>query len=201
MSEKPNRPPRPSISGGASKPASGSKATPGGSRPATGGAATNRAEVDRARLLRDVMDHAVRVHKETTAPFARKESHARAIMLGITMIVLMAASAYSWVARPEFIWGPKAEPLPAVEEEAGYRMAMFFVAQRVEAFRQAQGLYPSALAAIGEDIPGVTYTIVSDGVFELSTNLNGKRIVFRSDQSADEFLGNSTNIIQGFGRP
>jgi hypothetical protein len=147
------------------------------------------------------MDHAVRVHKEITKPTARKKSNARLITLGVMCTALVGLSAYSWLARPAFIWGTPAAPLPTIEQEAGLRMTMYFAAQRVEAYRKSAGTLPSSLTAIGEGIPGVTYAIVGDGVFEMRGTANGKSVVLRSDQSPDEFLGNSGNVIQGLGRP
>ena len=170
-----------------------------GSSPRQPGAkAGGQADVERALLLRDVMDHAVKVHKETTKPFAVKRSRARPILLGSTMTLLLAFAAYSWIARPAFIWGPTAAPLPAAEQEAGLRFAMFLLSQRVEGYRVTQGTLPTSLVSVGESLPGVTYSVVSEGVFELRATSNGKQLVFRSDQPADDFLGNSPNIIQGF---
>ena len=162
---------------------------------------TGRPDVDRALLLRDVMDHAVRIHKETSGPFGeKKRSHARTTTLAVVIVAVVALCAYSWIAKPEFIWGPKPGPLPLAQQDANLRFAMFLVAQRVEAHRLAQGALPSSLEAIGEGLPGVTYTAVSEKVFELRGSVNGQPVVYRSDASANAFLGNSTNIIQGIAR-
>jgi hypothetical protein len=170
-----------------SQPGAGQKQGPGtGARP----------DVERAMLLRDVMDHAVKTEKETARRTTRKPSHARVVALGIVGALVLALSAYSWIARPEFIWGPRPTPLPAAQREAGLRFAMFLLSQRIKAYRDAGGGYPPSLSAIGDSLAGVTYS-VSGNVFELRATENGKPIVLRSDQSADAFLGNSTNIIQG----
>lgn len=162
----------------------------------SGPGAGARADVERAMLLRDVMDHAVEVEKEAARRTTRKDSHARAITLGTVGALLLVVSAYSWMARPEFIWGPRPTPLPPVQREAGLRFAMFLLSQRIKAYRDASGAYPPALSAIGDSVSGVTY-VISGNVFELRATENGKPIVLRSDQSADAFLGNSANVIQG----
>ena len=194
MSQKPQPSTRPPQSGpGSKKPGAGPTPGPGGSKPA------GRGDVERALLLRDVMDHAVKVHKEITAPGRRRESHARATALGLLTAALLAFSVYSWLVHPAFIWGPTVPPPPAAEQEAGYRFSMVLLAQRVEAYRLSEGIYPASLEAIGEGTPDFTYAVVGDAAFELRATVNGKQIVFRSDQSVEQFLGNSTNIIQGFG--
>jgi hypothetical protein len=173
-----------------------SRSQPGvpGQKPGPG--AGGRADVERAMLLRDVMDHAVEVEKETARRSPRKESHARAIALGTVCALLLVVSAYAWIARPEFIWGPRPTPVPPVQKEAGLRFAMFLLSQRIKAYRDAAGEYPPSLTALGDSLSGVAY-VRSGNVFELRATENGKQIVLRSDQPADAFLGNSANIIQG----
>jgi hypothetical protein len=152
--------------------------------------------VERALALRDVMDHAVEAEIEKARPMTPAKSNARAITMAVVFVPLLVFSVYSWVARPEFIWGPRVRALPPVQQEAGLRFAMYLLSTRIEAYRKAQGQYPASLAAIGEGIPGVTYEVVGSH-FELRATEGGKPIVLRSNESADTFLGNATNIIQG----
>jgi hypothetical protein len=155
----------------------------------------SRAQVERALALRDVMDHAVKVHNETARPMTPRKSRAREIAIAVVFLPLLAFSAYSWIARPEFVWGPKAGPLPTVQQEAGLRFAMLLLATRIEAYRKAQGQYPSTLAALGETIPGVFYVLLTDRQFELRATEGGMPIVFRSNESPDAFLGNTPQVI------
>jgi len=83
--------------------------------------------------LAAVMDHAVKVHKETTGPIPRKQSHARVIGLTLLTIPLAALALYTWLARPEFIWGPGVTPVPAAQQDAGLRFSMYLLAHRIEA--------------------------------------------------------------------
>lgn len=191
MAQKPQRPTRPSQSG-----PGGPNSGPGASKPESMSKKADRSEVERALALAAVMDHAVKVHKETTAkPVQPRKSQARVIGLTLIMIPLAALSLYAWFGRPEFLWGPGVTPLPPAQQEAGLRWSMYLLAHRVEAHYRAHGEYPSSLAEIGDTLAGVSYAPL-DSVFELRAMENGKPIIFRSDRDVDEFLGPSTLIIQ-----
>lgn len=151
-------------------------------------------ELERALALRDVMDHAVRVQREITAPKRLGNSRARTIVLGFVFAAALGAGAYSWVARPEFIWGPHPT------ESAGHviastRVTMAIIAARVEAYRRADAALPPSLAAINEDAPGITYQVLSDTSFELRTLVGATELVLRSTDSVDDFLGSSLNVV------
>jgi hypothetical protein len=154
-----------------------------------------RADVERAMALAAVMDHAVKVKKESSGPM-RPHGESRRKWAIIAMIPMIAMMLYSWIARPAFIWGPGVQPLPPARQEANVRFSMFLLAQRIEVFRRKEGGYPSSLSAIGDSLPGVSYARV-DSVYELRAMEGGKPIVYRPDRSADAFLGNSPQIIQG----
>jgi hypothetical protein len=193
-------------SGGAGKPSphQGVPAVgqrPGSVNPSVGGSSSGAkarpSDVDRKLLLRDVMDHAVKVHKETNKKGVIPNSGSGAVLASILCVPLLALCVYSVVVRPEWLWGPKAGPLPPVQQDANIRFSMFLLAQRIEAFKSARNQYPASLQELGESLPGVTYAKVNDNVFELRATEAGKPVVFRSDQPARAFLGNSFNVIQG----
>lgn len=195
MADRPQRPTRPSQN----IPA-GSKPDAGASRPSTAVGAAGRKDVEKALALAAVMEHAVKVHKETHAPPKPvKTGGGRTIALLAVCIPMLAFAAYTWIARPEFLWGPGVRPLPPVQEEAGIRFSMFLLAQRIQAFYDNTGRYPTSLSEIEDSVPNVRY-VPMDSVFELRTGLKGKPIVLRSDRSMDDFLGTSTLVIQGMVR-
>lgn len=142
------------------------------------------------------MDHAVKVHKETTKPTRLNDGRGRAIGMTLVMIPMIAFALYSWIARPEFIWGPAVKPIPPARQEANIRFSMFLLAQRIETYRHDEGSYPTSLSAVGDSLEGVVY-VRADSVYELRAVENGKAIVFRPDRSVDDFLGASPLIIQG----
>lgn len=175
------------------KPPRGSKQAPP-KAPETGG----RPSVERALALRDVMAHAVEVEKEvhkSDAPPGRSPA-ARVTMLAFSIIGL-AFSVYSYVARPEFIWGPQEKSIPEVRRDANLRFTLYLLGQRIRAYRRTNGTLPASLADVGESPRGITYAIVSDTVFELRAMDGAREVVFRSDVRPDEFLGDTKRHIVG----
>lgn len=149
--------------------------------------------------LRDVMDHAVRMEREITAATKIRRSRAPRTAAVLTCCALIAASAYSLAARPAFIWGQSAPTEPA-HADASLRLAIYLLAQRLEAFRAEAGEYPASLGDIGETLEGVRYTLVSDSVFELRSAAD-TALVLRSDAPVQPFLGNSIKMLQRGGAP
>ena len=155
------------------------------------------ADVERALALRDVMDHAVRVQREITDPQRMRPSRTRPIWAGILCALAIGFGIYSWVARPEFIWGPAARQESPARREATLRFSMYLLARRLESYRAAAGGYPTSLSALNGGTEGITLHIVSDSVFELRATDNGRPIVFRSNEPASVFLGASPAILTG----
>lgn len=145
------------------------------------------------------MDHAVRVQKEVSGATPIRGSRVPVIGAMALCVPLIAFSVYSYVARPEYIWGPATAPSP-VQQEAGLRFGMYLLAQRVESYRVSNGRYPESLALAGDGLEGVSYAVISETVFELRATADGKAIVFRSDAPVDAFLGKSPEFIQDRGR-
>lgn len=163
------------------------------SKPAT------QAEVERALALRDVMDHAVRVQREISEAKPLYGSK-RVVAAMVICLPLLAFCIYSFVVRPDFIWGARAA-LPLPQRDANARVALFMLAQRLEAIRAERGGYPESLAEIGEEAPGITYTVTGDSVFELRFRADSTaEVVYRSTEDAARFLGDSPLRIQGRAR-
>lgn len=153
-------------------------------------------DLDRALAVRDVMEHAVKVQREITAPKRLQRSRARLVLGLVLCVPLLALSAYSWIAKPEIIWGPR--PHAGVpRREANARVAMFLVAQRLEAHRASEGSYPASLAAIGDGATGLSYRRLTDSTYELRDSTVGRGLVLRSGERPDVFLGNSLRVISG----
>jgi hypothetical protein len=167
-------------------------------RPISGSspAVPSKKDVELALAVRDVMHHAVKVHREITEAKPFRTSRVRTVLLAIVMVPLLALCAYSWFARPVLIWGVATRISP-VRLEANARVTMVLLAQRLDGHRDADGNYPKSLALIGEQSTGVGYRLLSDSVFELRSNGGGRELVLRSNDRRDAFLGNSLEVIAG----
>lgn len=148
--------------------------------------------VERAEVLRDVMEHVV----EATRPLPPPKKSTAARNAGIALcVLLLAVSTWSWIARPAWIWGAEAASPSAVEQEAATRLGLLAVAQRVEAHRAEIGRLPASLEEIGEPATGVFYAPISATVFELRATHDQGVVVYRSDEPVEAFLGNSAAVI------
>lgn len=155
--------------------------------------------MERALALRDVMDHAVKVHQEGAAKPTGRRSRGRLGLMLALCVPLLAFSAWSWVARPEIIWGAAAAVSPA-EREGHLRLTMFFLAQRLEAARRQSGRYPVTLGEIGETSTTVSYRLVDDSSFTLSASLGDRQLLLNSRQPLDQFLGSNIRLLRAGGR-
>ena len=161
-----------------------------GSRPARPSGA-----VDRAMALRDVMDHAVRAERANKRPQVVRRGRGGQVFAVVACTALLTFSAWSFIARPAFIWGAPTT-LPVAQEGAHARVALFMLGERLRAFRAQAGYYPAALTEIGEQSAGIHYRRLADSLFELRAMLaDSSAIVYLSNQPADAFLGNSLNQI------
>lgn len=194
MQKPPQRPSRPIPTVRSPTPASVPAARP---TPAAG--VPVQPEVERALALRDVMDHAVKVEQAAAARPVGRRSHGRLTLLLALCVPLLAFSVWSWVARPEIIWGADAE-LSAAEREDHLRLTMFFLAQRIEAARRQTGHYPVTLGEIGESSTSVSYRLVDDSTFTLSASSGTGELLLNSRQPLDQFLGNSIRALRPAGR-
>jgi len=148
--------------------------------------------------LRDVLTHAVEVEKESRKHSGPPGSSGTGRM--ITMILGVPALAfcvYSFVARPEFIWGPNPSSVTAERRDANLRFTMFLLSQRIRTQGRSLGKLPATLTDVGESPPGITYSVVSDTVFELRATEGGQAVVLRSNEPPRQFLGDAQKYILG----
>lgn len=147
-----------------------------------------------ADLLREAVRHSVQIEREAALAGLQKPSRARPIALGVICVALFALSAWSFIARPEFIWGPRVAAFAPERAEANARVAMYIMAKRAEAIRARDGELPDGGEEVGAT-QGFTYARDGDA-FTISTRLNGRDLTLRSDEDAQAFLGNSRDLIQ-----
>ena len=161
--------------------------------------AKGRASVERAMALRDVMSHAVEVEKEVRKPSAPPGESGGQRTLLVLSLVLLGFTAYAYVSKPEFIFGADPSRVSEVRRDANVRFTMYLLSRRVEAHKKKSNRYPDDLSAIIGAPQGVTYARLSDDVFELRAKEGTKEIVFRSDEAAARFLGQSPKVLSGRG--
>lgn len=163
---------------------------------------SGRPSVERAAALRDVMAHAVVVEKETRKssgpPGTSGARRAVALAFSIPALIL---SIYSYVARPEAIWGPNPSNVTPVRRDANVRFTLYLLSRNIETFRKKTGSYPSDLSGLGSVTAStVKYARLSDSVFELRAPNGASELVFRSDEPVARFLGTSPTVVAGRGR-
>ena len=108
------------------------------------------------------------------------------------MVLLCAAV---WIA-PSFFQPPQVVQSPA-RVDASARMTMFLAAQRVLAYRGANGRLPLKLAEAGVDSTGLTYWRSTDSLFEIHATAGGQPIAFRSSANPAAFLGTTFQTLGG----
>lgn len=154
------------------------------------------ANVDRAALLREAVEHSVRAQQEAARPVVIKRSRARTITTALLCAALLALCAWSLIARPEFIWGPRqVAAIPAERAEASVRFAMYLMARRAEAYHAREGEYPATAQEISADT-SLAYTRLDASRFQITARVGGKQLVLSSADDPSKFVGNSAQLIQ-----
>ena len=160
-----------------------------------------RASVERAMALRDVMSHAVDVEKDmrkSSGPM-NESGGGRGVML-VLSLGFLAFTIYAYTVKPEFIFGADPSKVSEVRRDANVRFTMYLLSRRVESFKSTAHRLPDDLTPFAGAPKGVIYLRLTDSVFELRAKDAGKEIVYRSDESADRFLGLSPKILSGRGQ-
>lgn len=161
--------------------------------------AKGRASVERAMALRDVMSHAVEVEKEVRKASASPNASGVPQVLLVLSLGLLAFTIFVYVSKPEFIFGADPNKVSEVRRDANVRFTMYLLSRRVEAIKAASQRYPDDLSAIAGAPKGISYARLTDDVFELRATDGTKQIVYRSDERADRFLGQSPQVLLGRG--
>jgi hypothetical protein len=148
-----------------------------------------------ALLLRDAVRHSVQIEREAALAMIPKRSRAKPIALGLLLVLAAAFSAWSFVAKPAFIWGAGVTPISPERTEASARLAMYLQARRLDLYREREGEYPEALATVGGET-SLGYQRATDTSFVLTITIGGTRLELASGSDREAFLGNSRELIQ-----
>lgn len=153
-------------------------------------------DLEKAEAIRDVMQHAVTMSQAVALAKEMKSWPLRPITLAVIAIASLALTAYTFLAEADWAYGPDPAAVAPARHDAHLRFALFLTAQRLEAFREANGTLPGSLAEAGEDWPAVDYQ-PTDSIFVLRARAaSGEPIVLQSNADMKVFLGNSRGQLR-----
>ena len=105
--------------------------------------------------------------------------------------LLVALCLATWFA-PSLM--PPREQLAPETLEQGARLTLYLASLRVRAYVDSHKRLPPNLEQAGVDTAGITYLRTTESVFELSTRVQGTRLVYRSTLPDSVFLGPKLRI-------
>jgi hypothetical protein len=153
--------------------------------------ATPEQERLKAAAIREVVEAAERTTRAVQMAKPMESYRARPIVLAALAIPALLLCLYTYLARPEWVFGPGPAAALTPRGEGHLRFATFLVAQRVFAFRDSTGGLPRTLAEVREQWPEIQYRLIDDSRFELRAQVPGGRpIVFRSDEDPVNLMRN-----------
>lgn len=127
--------------------------------------------------------------EEIAAEQAGERRKKRPILAAFAVIVCAAI----WIL-PSFLMPQNPPPTPE-RLEAGARVTIYLASERIRTFQQRSGRLPDRLSDAGVDSNGLSYRKSSAVDFELSTEVNGARLQYRSTTPPTAFLGSAYQIL------
>ena len=118
----------------------------------------------------------------------RKRSPFVVPLLGVICLAI-------WIAPS--LMPPREQPVSPATLEQGARLTLYLASLRVRGYLDANKRLPADLMQAGVDTTGIAYTRSADSVYELSTHIQGTRLVYRSTLPDSVFLGPNLRI-KGF---
>lgn len=163
----------------------------------TKGPAVDPDEAEKLAALADVVQAATAFEKEVAAAKPMESWRSRPIVLAAIALPCLAIFLYSWLAQPEWVYGPDAARIAPAERAAHLRFGMYLIAQRLDAHRAQTGAVPETLLEIGEDWREITYSVVGRSEYELrATPDSSTALVFHSGDDPVAFLGGSRQLLR-----
>ena len=161
-------------------------------------------ELEKAKAILDVVQHSARFTRAVALAKPIESVRGRTIIVAALAAPLLLLTAYTYIARPDWVFGARPTIGSIERREAYQRFVMSLVAYRVEYFRATnQGQLPQTLVEVGEEWPGIGYTVVDRerGLYELhGTGVLPDPIRYRSDQRVADFVGTSTRFLRDWNR-
>ena len=154
-------------------------------------------EAVKQAIVREVVEHAERVNRDVELARPMESYRARPMVLALLAVVSVSLAAYSYLARPAWVFGPSPDQGPLVQREGYLRYAMFLAAERVLEYRESNaGSLPRTLLETGESWPGMSYH-VSGETFELRARVDSAPpLVYQSTQDPRTFLGTARRFLR-----
>lgn len=153
---------------------------------------------DRYEALVEVMEHqasqAARDRVREVEEALRRKEEGGGVPYWV-LAVLLVITAWLWLFPPSMLSIEPPPPQPVEQEEAGLRFAMYLQAQRIRAFQLETGSYPERLEDAGPPIPGMEYTLLTGGLYQLTGETDRLRLTYRSDLPLDDFARSGAGVI------
>jgi hypothetical protein len=100
-----------------------------------------------------------------------------------------------WIAPS--LMPPREPTLTPDTIEQGARVTLYLASLRIRQYQNVNHRLPNTLTEAGVDTTGITYWKSTNSAFELSTRVQGTRMVYRSSMPDSVFLG--TIRLRGIG--
>lgn len=141
-----------------------------------------------------VLKHAAERDKAAGEKPRPKKQPKWMLPVGIQLSVL---ALYLLIAPPRWVTMNPIEPPDAVSQEESLRVAMYFQAQRIEAYLQQHGELPQRLADAGSPIEGVEYVRQGRSAYQLVGLVGEAALVYDSTQSDADFKDAAARRLAG----
>jgi hypothetical protein len=131
---------------------------------------------------------------ERTAADARRRSRGFSrLLMVVCATIIVFASVYLYVERPEWVF-PAPPPESPAMREASLRISMANAAQHIERYRQQTGQLPMTLQQAGAHGAGIRYERTTAG-YRLLGEGDGVRVALNSGEPLSRFIGRSFEVI------
>lgn len=152
------------------------------------------------KALADAYEAVMQAEREKRAagPGAPRPARRSPVVI-LGLLLLVGLGSWIFVTRPPWLF-PRAVAWTTGEREAASRLRLYMTARRLEAYRLARKSLPASLAAVDSLATDIDYRVLNDSVFELGAVIDGKRLVLRSTDSVDAFVGSSLVTLRARSR-
>jgi hypothetical protein len=152
----------------------------------------NPAAAESASKVRGIVQEFLEAKQRESAP---KTSRLRPeVMRRWLYVILVAGCAVVWLA-PVPVPAPVTIERSAERVQAEARVLLVLAAWRIREYETRHGKLPKTLQQAGVGFPGMQYRLSGPG-FELSSQANGRPIMYRSFVDPADFLGRARKVLE-----